>query len=150
MEKFIDRLIREFESGALGRREFCQMLGIATAIYAAGGPEANAAPAGRGLKGLGVNHVSYLCPDYRKARDFYSSMFGMRVTNDKGMGRANLAFAFRPWRQASRGHHNNARKTRATPAWPATAKGRSGIASSCRVGRLPAAGLRSGRRGSHR
>src|SRR2546423_489379 len=68
MEKFIDRLIREFESGALGRREFCQMLGIATAIYAAGGAQANAAPSGRGLKGLGVNHVSYLCPDYTKAR----------------------------------------------------------------------------------
>src|SRR5438477_11800271 len=83
MEKFIDRLIRDFESGKLGRREFCQMLGIATAIFAAGGPEANAAPAGRGFKGLGVNHVSYLCPDYTTARDLYSSTFGMQVFNDK-------------------------------------------------------------------
>jgi hypothetical protein len=88
MEKFIDKLIRQFESGALGRREFCQMMGIATAIYAAGGPEANAAPAGRGFKALGINHVSYMCPDYTKARDFYSSMFGMRVTNDKGRAAA--------------------------------------------------------------
>ena len=96
MEKFIDKLIRQFESGALSRREFCQMMGIATAIYAAGGPEANAAPAGRGFKALGINHVSYMCPDYTKARDFYSSMFGMKVTNDKGMGRANLAFGPEP------------------------------------------------------
>jgi catechol 2,3-dioxygenase-like lactoylglutathione lyase family enzyme len=96
MEKFIDRLIRQFESGALGRREFCQMLGIAAAITAAGGAEANAAPAGRGFKGLGVNHISYVCPDYTKARDFYSSMFGMQVVNDKGKGRANLAFGPAP------------------------------------------------------
>ena len=92
MEKFIDGLIRDFESGKLGRREFCQILGIATAIYAAGGPRANAAPDGRGFKALGINHVSYQCPDYRKARDFYASMFGMQVLNDKGKGRANLAF----------------------------------------------------------
>jgi catechol 2,3-dioxygenase-like lactoylglutathione lyase family enzyme len=96
MEKFIDGLIRDFESGKLGRREFCQTLGIATAIYAAGGPRANAAPDGRGFKALGINHVSYLCPDYRKARDFYASMFGMQVLNDKGKGRANLAFGPEP------------------------------------------------------
>jgi Glyoxalase/Bleomycin resistance protein/Dioxygenase superfamily len=96
MEKFIDGLIRDFESGKLGRREFCQALGIATAIYAAGGAKANAAPDGRGFKALGINHVSYLCPDYRKARDFYSSMFGMQVLNDKGKGRANLAFGPEP------------------------------------------------------
>jgi catechol 2,3-dioxygenase-like lactoylglutathione lyase family enzyme len=95
MEKFIDRLIREFESGALGRREFVQTLGIAAAVFAAG-PEANAAPAGRGLKGLGINHISYQCPDYKKARDWYSSMFGMQVTNDKGTNRANLAFGPEP------------------------------------------------------
>src|SRR4029077_10491712 len=100
MEKFIDRLIREFESGALGRRELVQTLGIAAAVFAAGppanaapagpglkgggaDPQANAAPAGRGLKGLGINHISYQCPDYKKARDWYSSMFGMQVTNDK-------------------------------------------------------------------
>src|SRR5258708_14595831 len=72
------------------------MLGIASGIFAAGGPEANAAPAGRGFKALGINHVSYLCPAYTKARDFYSSTFGMQVTNDKGPSRANLAFGPAP------------------------------------------------------
>ena len=66
------------------------MLGIATAIFAAGGPEANAAPAGRGFKGLGVNHVSYLCPDYTKARDFYSSTFGMQAQCESSAGRERL------------------------------------------------------------
>ena len=48
--------------------------------------EANAAPA-HGFKLLGLNHLSYQCPDYTKARDFYASTFGMEVTNDKGNGR---------------------------------------------------------------
>lgn len=95
MERFIDNLIREFETGQVGRREFCQTVALAATVYAAGGAEANAAPA-RGFRMLGLNHLSYQCPDYRKARDFYSSMFGMEVTNDKGNGRANLAFGPAP------------------------------------------------------
>jgi catechol 2,3-dioxygenase-like lactoylglutathione lyase family enzyme len=95
VEKFIDRLIKQFESGQIGRREFCQTLAMATAVFA-GGAQANAAPAGRGFKMLGLNHLSYQCSDYKKARDFYSSMFGMQVLNDKGKGRANLAFGPEP------------------------------------------------------
>ena len=92
MERFIEKLIGQFESGEIGRREFCQTVGIAAAVYAAGGAEANAAAAQRGFTGIGVNHISYSCPDYTKARDFYKNVLGMTVTNDKGMGRANLAF----------------------------------------------------------
>ena len=76
----------------IGRREFVQTVGIAAAVYAAGGAEANAATAPRGFTGIGVNHISYSCPDYTKARDFYKNVMGMQVINDKGMGRANLAF----------------------------------------------------------
>lgn len=91
MERFIDRLIDEFDSGKLSRREFCETMAIATAVLASGGAAANAAPQ-RGFTMLGVNHLSYSCPDYRVARDFYRDVFGMQVLNDKGMGRANLAF----------------------------------------------------------
>lgn len=90
MERFIDGLIKDFEIGKVDRRQFCEAMAIAATVFAAGS-EANAAPA-RGFTMLGINHISYSCPDYRKARDFYSSLFGMQVTNDKGMGRANLAF----------------------------------------------------------
>lgn len=89
MEKFIDGLIRDFDSGKIGRREFCQTVGLAAAVYASG---AEAAAPRRGFTMLGVNHLSYSCPDYRVARDFYASVFGMQPMNDKGMGRANLAF----------------------------------------------------------
>ena len=40
---------------------------------------------------IGINHVSYSCPDYAKARDFYSSVFGMVSASEKDNGkRANL------------------------------------------------------------
>src|SRR6185503_2496752 len=63
MERFIDRLIDEFDSGKLGRREFCETMALATAVLASGGAAANAAPS-RGFTMLGVNHISYQCPDY--------------------------------------------------------------------------------------
>ena len=95
MERFIDRLIDQFDSGQLSRREFCETMAVATAVLAAGGAAANAAPQS-GFTMLGVNHISYSCPDYRLARDFYRDVFGMQVVNDKGMGRANLAFGPAP------------------------------------------------------
>jgi catechol 2,3-dioxygenase-like lactoylglutathione lyase family enzyme len=95
MERFIDRLIEEFDSGKLSRREFCETMAVATAVLASGGAAANAAPQS-GFTMLGVNHLSYQCPDYRLARDFYRDVFGMQVLNDKGTGRANLAFGPAP------------------------------------------------------
>ena len=95
MERFIEKLIDQFVSGALSRREFCETMAVATAVLAAGGGGANAAPQS-GFTMLGVNHISYQCPDYRMARDFYRDVFGMQVVNDKGMGRANLAYGPAP------------------------------------------------------
>lgn len=95
MERFIEKLIDQFDSGELSRREFCETMAVATAVLAAGGGAANAAPQS-GFTMLGVNHISYQCPDYRMARDFYRDVFGMQVVNDKGMGRANLAYGPAP------------------------------------------------------
>jgi catechol 2,3-dioxygenase-like lactoylglutathione lyase family enzyme len=95
MERFIDRLIDEFDSGQLSRREFCETMAVATAVLAAGGAAANAAPQS-GFTMLGVNHLSYSCPDYRLARDFYRDVFGMQTLNDNGRTRANMAFGPAP------------------------------------------------------
>jgi catechol 2,3-dioxygenase-like lactoylglutathione lyase family enzyme len=94
MERFIEGLIKDFETGKVNRRQFVETVALAATVYAVGS-EANAAPA-RGFTMLGVNHISYSCPDYRKARDFYSTLFGMQVLNDKGTNRANLAFGPEP------------------------------------------------------
>ena len=91
MERFIADLVQQFEGGAIDRREFCQTVALAAAVYAAG--DAANAQTGTGFKVLGINHLSYSCPDYTKARDFYTSVFGMETTPGKDNGkRANLMF----------------------------------------------------------
>lgn len=90
MERHIAGLVKDFESGKIDRRQFCEAVALAATVFAAGSA-AKAAPA-QGLKLLGVNHVSYACTDYRVARDWYTKVLNLKSYNDKGMGRANLAF----------------------------------------------------------
>ena len=92
--KFISGLVKDFEAGKITRRQFCEAVGLAAAVYGAG-DVAKAAPA-RGLKMLGVNHISYSCDDYRVARDYYAKVTGMQVLNDNKKNRANLAFGPEP------------------------------------------------------
>ena len=68
----------------------------ARALVYASGDAANA-QASRGFKVLGINHISYQCPDYAKARDWYSSILGMKVaSNRETKHRANLMFGPEP------------------------------------------------------
>ena len=87
MERFIADLVKSFESGRIDRREFCQTVALAATVYAAG--DAAHAQTSTGFKVLGINHFSYTCPDYTKARDFFTSVFGFEVAKDTGE-RANL------------------------------------------------------------
>ena len=36
------------------------------------------------LKAVGLNHISYMCADYRKTRDFYADLLGVSVSHDDG------------------------------------------------------------------
>ena len=95
MERFIADLVKQYESGAVDRREFCKTVALAATVYAAG--DAARAQAPRGFKMVGINHISYACPDYAKARDWYASVLGMGSTPGKDNGqRANLAFGPEP------------------------------------------------------
>jgi catechol 2,3-dioxygenase-like lactoylglutathione lyase family enzyme len=74
------------------RRQFCETLALAVALYAAGKRPLEAAPAqtgtpARGFRIVGINHISYACPDYRKARDFYASVLGMENLPSADNGR---------------------------------------------------------------
>ena len=86
MEDFIADLVDDLDGGKLTRRQFCETVALAAAVAAAGPEAANAAPA-QGFKIIGVNHISYACPDYRKARDFYASVFGMETVAKADNGR---------------------------------------------------------------
>jgi len=100
MERFIADLVKKFEGGKIDRREFCQTVALAATVYAAG--DAANAQTGTGFKVLGINHISYTCPDYTKARDFYTSVFALENIKDKDSGkRANLAFGPPPGKGGS-------------------------------------------------
>ena len=92
MERFIADLVRDFERGKINRRQFCETIAVGATVYFAGEPAANAAPA-QGLKAISINHISYACPDYRPARDFYRDVFGMQVVPKSDDGKqAHLHF----------------------------------------------------------
>ncbi|HKA41037.1 MAG TPA: VOC family protein [Burkholderiales bacterium] len=100
MERFIADLVKGFESGKVSRRQFCETVALAAAVYGAG--KANAQAPRRGFKMIGINHLSYTCPDYAKARDWYTSFIGMSNTSGKDNGkRANLAFGPEPGKGGS-------------------------------------------------
>ena len=88
MEHLIATLLRDFEEGKMTRRQLIQSLAL-TATAASAGNVAAAAPAqtaeGYVARVVSLNHVSYQVADYKKSRDFYAGLFGMKVSRDDGM-----------------------------------------------------------------
>ena len=76
MEGFVATKLNEFEQGKISRRKLIEMLTLAaTTVYASG---AEAAPAAEpGLKAALVNHISYTCPNFKQAGDWYSKVFNL-------------------------------------------------------------------------
>ncbi len=88
MEYVIGKLLQDYEHGRMTRRQLIQTLALtATAAGTVGTAEA-AAPA----NAININHVSMQVADYRKTRDFYSGLFGMKVTEDDGKTMSTLTF----------------------------------------------------------
>jgi catechol 2,3-dioxygenase-like lactoylglutathione lyase family enzyme len=88
MESIIAKLLNDFESGRMNRRQLIQSIAAAAAVSGAG----QAAPAeGKGFKAVTVNHISYQVADYAKTRDFYVDLLGMKVSGDTGR-QCNLSF----------------------------------------------------------
>ena len=85
MEHIINTLLRDYERGRMTRRQLIQTLAVG--VTAAGSADiADAAPATASY----INHVSMQVADYRKTRDFYSSLFGMKVSGDDGKTECSL------------------------------------------------------------
>jgi catechol 2,3-dioxygenase-like lactoylglutathione lyase family enzyme len=88
MEHIIRTLLHDYEHGKMTRRQLIQTLALtATAASAARIAEA-AVPA----NAIYINHVSMQVADYTKTRDFYSGLFGMKVTEDDGKTQCRLTF----------------------------------------------------------
>lgn len=76
MEGFIAARLDDFAQGRISRRKLIETLTLAvTALYAA--DEAGAASPDPALKVALVNHVSYTCPNFKEAADWYSKVFNL-------------------------------------------------------------------------
>jgi catechol 2,3-dioxygenase-like lactoylglutathione lyase family enzyme len=76
MEGFVATKLNEFEQGKISRRKLIETLTLAaTTVYAS---VARAEPAAEpGLKAALVNHISYTCPNFKQAGDWYSKVFNL-------------------------------------------------------------------------
>jgi hypothetical protein len=73
MQGFVATKLHEFEQGKISRRKLIETLTLAaTTLFTAEGAGA-AAP--EGLKAALVNHISYTCPNFKQAGDWYSKVF---------------------------------------------------------------------------
>jgi catechol 2,3-dioxygenase-like lactoylglutathione lyase family enzyme len=93
VEHIIANLLKDFEQGRMTRRQLIQSLALtATAASAVGAASATPAEAAEApFKIITVNHISYQVADYKKTRDFYADLFGLKATGDKG-NQCDMAF----------------------------------------------------------
>ncbi len=76
MEGFVAQKLDDYQSGRISRRRLIESLTMAasTAFAPAGAKAAAADPA---LKIALVNHISYTCPNFKQAADWYSRIFNL-------------------------------------------------------------------------
>src|SRR5215470_3040960 len=75
MEGFVAKHVHDYQTGKISRRRLIETLTLA--VTAAGAGECAGAAEHPGLDAALVNHVSYTCPDFRKAADWYSMVFNL-------------------------------------------------------------------------
>jgi catechol 2,3-dioxygenase-like lactoylglutathione lyase family enzyme len=74
MEGFVAHKLNEYATGKISRRGLIETLTLAATTLYAGGAKAAEQP---GLTVALINHVSYTCPDFRQAADWYSKVFNL-------------------------------------------------------------------------
>lgn len=82
MENVIAKLLDDFEQGKMTRRQLIKSVTIVAATAAGATPVL--AESSKGFKAVAVNHISYQVNDYKKTRDFYADLLGMKVAADNG------------------------------------------------------------------
>jgi len=94
MEALVDKIVGDFESGRITRRQLIQTLALcatAPAAAAAQVPAAGSAASGPApWKTVWLDHISYAVSDYKKSTEFYKNLMGWTVENDNGKNQATL------------------------------------------------------------
>jgi catechol 2,3-dioxygenase-like lactoylglutathione lyase family enzyme len=89
MENIIAKLLHDFEQGRMDRRQLIRSLALAATAAGATSP---AAAERKGFQAVAVNHISYVVADYRKTRDFYADLLGMKVSHDDDKQQCYMSF----------------------------------------------------------
>ncbi len=75
MEGFVAKQVQDYQNGRINRRRLIEILTLAaTTAYVGKTADATEPP---GLDVALINHVSYTCPDFRRAADWYSMVFNL-------------------------------------------------------------------------
>jgi hypothetical protein len=74
MEGFVAHKLNDYANGKISRRGLIETLTLAATTAYAGGAKAADSP---GLKVALINHVSYTCPNFKQAADWYSRAFNL-------------------------------------------------------------------------
>jgi catechol 2,3-dioxygenase-like lactoylglutathione lyase family enzyme len=97
MESVIAKLLGDFETGKMSRRQLIQSLALcATAPAAAAAAAPQTPAAGSAVSGsapwktVWLDHISYAVSDYKKSTEFYKNLMGWEVQNDNGTSQATL------------------------------------------------------------
>ncbi len=74
MKAFVASKLDAYKNGKISRRQLLETLTVAVATSA---PGAAGAAQGRALQAALINHVSFTCPNFRQAADWYSKVFNL-------------------------------------------------------------------------
>jgi catechol 2,3-dioxygenase-like lactoylglutathione lyase family enzyme len=74
MEGFVAHKLNDYANGKISRRGLIEALTLAATTAYAGSAKAADSP---GLKMALINHVSYTCPNFKQAADWYSKAFNL-------------------------------------------------------------------------
>jgi len=85
MLSFVATKLQEFEQGKISRRKLIEVLTVAATSARAASAAQKTPAAQPGLKVALVNHISYTCPNFKQAGDWYSKVstsikLGSRIT----------------------------------------------------------------------
>jgi catechol 2,3-dioxygenase-like lactoylglutathione lyase family enzyme len=88
----IDKLVEQFESRKLSRRQLVTSLAaiVASAASDARAQAPAAPPVSMLAQGRSLNHASLAVTDVQKAADFYSALFNVKIVSRPGNGGLNL------------------------------------------------------------
>jgi catechol 2,3-dioxygenase-like lactoylglutathione lyase family enzyme len=74
MEGFVAHKLNDYANGKISRRGLIEALTLAATTVYAGGAKAAEGP---GVTMALINHVSYTCPNFKQAADWYSKAFNL-------------------------------------------------------------------------